>query len=125
MPLPAPVLNPPFNITRVSHVVLTSRDLDASQRFYSDVLGLVVSDRDSDAVYLRGLEEAGHHSLVLRKSDDAPVCRAIGFRVLTEADLDKAKAYFDQRGDANAWIEAPHQVRTLRFTDGAGGPIEL
>ena len=52
MPLPAPVLDPPFNITRVSHVVLTSHDLDASQRFYSDVLGLVVSDSDKDALYL-------------------------------------------------------------------------
>ncbi len=70
MSLPAPVLDPPFNITRVSHVVLTGRDLDASRRFYSEVLLLVVSDGDKDALYLRGLEEAGHHSLVIRNSAD-------------------------------------------------------
>ena len=94
MSLPPLVLHPPFNITRISHVVLTSRDLDASCRFYCDVLGLVLTARDEDAVYLRGLEEACHHSLVLRKSAAAPVCQAIGFRVLTEADLDIAKEYF-------------------------------
>ena len=125
MSLPAPVLDPPFNITRVSHVILTSRDLDASRRFYSDVLGLVVSDSDKDALYLRGLEEASHHSLVIRRSDDAPVCQAIGFRVLTEADLDKAKDWLDRRGVASNWIEVPHQGRTLRFADGSGAPIEL
>jgi catechol 2,3-dioxygenase len=125
MPLPPPVLDPPFNITRVSHVILTSRDLDASRRFYSDVLGLVVSDSDKEALYLRGLEEAGHHSLVIRKSDDAPVCQAIGFRVLTEADLDKARDWLDRSGVSSAWVTVPHQGRTLRFTDGSGAPVEL
>ena len=43
MSLPPLVLHPPFNITRISHVVLTSRDLDASCRFYCDVLGLVLT----------------------------------------------------------------------------------
>jgi catechol 2,3-dioxygenase len=128
MPLPAaPVLHPPFNITRVSHVVLTGRDLDASRRFYSDVLGLVVSDSDSDkdALYLRGLEEACHHSLVIRKSADAPVCQVVGFRVLTEADLDKASDWLDRRGVVSTFIEMPHQGRTLRFADGSGAPVEL
>ena len=125
MSLPAPVLDPPFNITRISHVILTSRDLDASRKFYSDVLGLVVSDVDSDALYLRGLEEAGHHSLVIRKSSDEPVCQAIGFRVLTDADLDKAKDWLDHRGVASTWAEAPYQGRTLRYADASGTPIEL
>ena len=103
MPLPPLVLHPPFDITRVSHVVLTSRDLDVSCRFYCDVLGLVLTERDNDAAYLRGLEEACHHSLVLRKSADAPVCQAIGFRVLTDADLDIAQDHFARRNIENRW----------------------
>ena len=55
----AAALNPPFNITRASHAVLTSRDLDATRVFYCDVLGFEVSAQDSDALYLRGLEERG------------------------------------------------------------------
>ena len=125
MPLPTVVLDPPFNITRISHVVLTSRDLDASCAFYCDVLGLVLTDRDDDAAYLRGLEEACHHSLVLRRSAAAPVCQAIGFRVLADRDLDAAKAYFDRNNIENRWLDLPHQGRTLRLHDGAGAPIEL
>jgi catechol 2,3-dioxygenase-like lactoylglutathione lyase family enzyme len=38
---------PPFNVTRASHAVLkaTARDLDLTQAFYCDVLGLVLSRR--------------------------------------------------------------------------------
>ena len=37
MPLPAPVLDPPFRITRASHAVLAVRDIVASRRFYTEV----------------------------------------------------------------------------------------
>ena len=65
MPLPPTNLAPPFVITRASHVVLTAADLGASRAFYANILGFSVSDHDSDALYLRGLEEAAHHSLVI------------------------------------------------------------
>jgi 5-carboxymethyl-2-hydroxymuconate isomerase len=50
MPIPAPVLYPPFNIVRLSHVVLTVTDLQASRAFYFDTLGLQVTDETSDAI---------------------------------------------------------------------------
>jgi catechol 2,3-dioxygenase len=49
-------LSPAFNVTRASHTVLTSRDLDATEAFYCDLLGLIKSDRDRDSLYLRGIE---------------------------------------------------------------------
>ena len=76
-------LAPPFNTTRASHAVMTARDLDRTQEFYCDVLGLIATARDPDALYLRALEERSHHSLVFRKSKDAPVCERVGLRVLT------------------------------------------
>ena len=39
MDLPRPVFRPPFNVTRASHVVLTVADLQASRRFYEEVVG--------------------------------------------------------------------------------------
>jgi catechol 2,3-dioxygenase len=124
MRIPNPVLNPPFNVTRASHVVLSVRDLDASEAFYTDLAGLVVSDRDSKAIYLRGREESCHHSLVLRK-DEAPNCRRIGFRVQSDDDIRKAKDYFDSVGRAAAIVEAPYQGLTLHVHDSIGMPIEL
>lgn len=123
--LPPTVFYPPFNITRASHYILTVRDLDVSKAFYCGVLGLLVSDEDAQTVYLRGAEEACHHSLILRQSMGAPECEAIGFRVLTEAELDLAYDWAVGQGLDPHWIEAPYQGRTLRLRDPAGTPVEL
>lgn len=125
MAIPQPVYYPPFNITRASHVVLTVADLVASTAFYRDVIGLVVSDATSDAVYLRGLEEACHHSLVLRKSSGAPVCERLGMRVLTDEELTRAHRFFGEAGLPSEWVEVPYQGRTLHVQDSIGTLIEL
>ena len=125
MKIPPPNYSPPFNITRASHLVSTVGDIEASLAFYGELIGLVVSDRDPDRLYLRGLEEACHHSLVLERSPEPPACRRIGFRVFTEEDLDKAEAYYRRAGLPTRWIEAPHQGRTLHVTDPHGTPLEF
>ena len=123
MTLPAHVYKPGFAITRASHAVLRVRDLAASRAFYVDLLGLVASDEDAETVWLRGLEEGCHHSLVLRQG--APACERVGLRVLTEADLDMAEHHFRSAGFPTAWAEVPHQGRSLHTTDPAGTPLEF
>jgi catechol 2,3-dioxygenase len=59
---------PPFRVTRASHLTYNVRDLSRSREFYTQVLGLVVSDEDRDTLYLRGVEERSHHSLVLKRT---------------------------------------------------------
>jgi catechol 2,3-dioxygenase len=125
MDLPRTDYDTPFNITRTSHVVLTVKDLDASRQFYTEVIGLVVTADEGDTLYLRGIEEACHHSLVLRRSGDTPTCARVGMRVLRDQDLDRLKAFFESRGCATAWAEVPHQGRTLQATDVAGVPLEF
>jgi len=125
MPLPQPVYYPPFNITRSSHVVMTSRDFEASRDFYEQVVGLVLSDHDADTLYFRGLEEVCHHSLVIKRRSQARECEAIGFRVLTEEELEKAGHFFKAKGLSTRWIEMPYQGRTLSVTDPAGTPVHF
>jgi catechol 2,3-dioxygenase len=125
MPLPKPVFYPPFNITRSSHVIMTSRDLQASRDFYEQVVGLVLSDHDADTLYFRGLEEVCHHSLVIKRRSSTHECEAIGFRVLTEEELDKAAHFFKAKGLPARWMEVPHQGRTLLVNDPAGTPVQL
>jgi catechol 2,3-dioxygenase len=124
MPIPAPVLYPPFNVIRLSHITLAVTDLAASRAFYADMLGLQVTDETDGALYLRAMEERGHHCVVLEKAD-AGVARALSFKVFSETDLDKAKAYFDGAGVENRWVERPFQGRTLRAIDPLGMPVEF
>ena len=76
MPLRDPVFDPPFNVVRASHVELGVRDLARSRAFYVDCLGLLVSDETEDALYLRGIEERSHHSIVLRRAPRGRGARA-------------------------------------------------
>jgi catechol 2,3-dioxygenase len=122
--IPKPNYNPPFNITRASHSVLNVTDLAKSRAFYVDLIGFIVSDEDKDTIYLRGVAEACHHSLVLKRASTAQAER-VGMRCFTEEDLEKAKFYFEKVGLPAQWVEQPYQGRTLHVNDPSGAPLEF
>jgi catechol 2,3-dioxygenase len=125
MGLPLVNTSPPFDITRLSHVVLNVRDLTKSIQFYEGVIGLIVTNMSHDRVYMRGVEERCHHSLVLCRDDGGASCRTVGFRVRGDAQLDLARSYFDDNGMPSEWCDAANQGRTLRVFDDGGVPLEL
>lgn len=124
MPLPTPNLYPDFNIVRLSHIELVVTDLSASKAFYVDTLGLQITYEDASQVYLRAMEERGHHCVILTKGPSACV-NVCGFKVYSEEDLDQAEVFFKNRGLPTSWITRPHQGRTLLTTDNNGMPIEF
>ncbi len=124
MPIPAPNLYPPFNIVRLSHVELAVTDLASARAFYVDTLGLLVSHEATGMLYLRALEERGHHSVILRQAERASV-GSLGFKVWDEADLDRAKAWFHGRGLPAEWVERPFMGRVLQARDPWGVPLEF
>jgi catechol 2,3-dioxygenase len=117
--------NPPVRFLRAGHATLTARDLAKSRQFYTEVLGLVVSDEDADTLYLRGLEERAHHSLVIRRTRDAPACVRVGLRVQDDDELERAEHAFAQRGLPCRWADEPFQGRTLHTVDAVGTPLEI
>lgn len=125
MKLPEANFHPPFNITRASHIRLTCKDIERSVAFYEGVIGLIVSERTPTQVFMRGVEEAAHHSLVLEAAPETPACRRIGMRVLLDDDLDAAFEHFSRAGLPCRWLDAEYQGRTLAFDDICGLPIEL
>ena len=124
MGVPAPVLHPPFNITRASHVEYAVRDLAASRAFYADILGLQAVCEDRDSVRLRAMEERGHHSVLLTRAAE-PRAGVLGFKVFEEDDLDRAEAFFAARNLPARWAERPFMGRTLRVRDPWGAPLEF
>jgi catechol 2,3-dioxygenase len=124
MPLPKHTFEPPFNIVRSSYAAVAVTDLARSKAFYADTLGLHVEDETIDAIYLRGVEERQHHSLVLHRSR-AAAAHHLGFKAGSEEDLDKAARYFKSKGLKHAFVERPYQGRTLQAIDAQGLPFEL
>lgn len=116
-----------FNIIRCARAILHVTDLEASRRFYVDALGFIETDADADHIYLRGLEEHVHHSLVLKKKDKAAV-EVLGYKVTSEKDLDALAIMFEQQGYPIKWLEKGEQDkigRALRVHDIAGLPLEF
>jgi catechol 2,3-dioxygenase len=117
---------PPFDVLRCAYAELFVTDLEASERFYVDLLGLVVSDRTPDALYLRGWEERLHHSLVLRSAPVA-ACGRLAFRVREDRDLDLAAAEFERRGCVVREVHGDllGMGRAVRTWDPFGFPLEF
>ena len=124
MPIPSPNLYPAFNILRLSHVEYKVTDLAASRAFYVDTLGLQVSTETQDAIYLRAMEERGHHSIHLIKSDTASV-GVLGFKVWDDQDLDRLETFFQSKDLPTERIEKPHFGRILKSRDPWGIPLEF
>jgi len=62
--------------------------------FYVDTARASGLDETDRRVYLRAMEERGHHCIVLAKGDIA-VANELGFKVFDDEHLDKAKSFFD------------------------------
>tara|TARA_R110002049_G_scaffold10127_3_gene50369 strand:+ start:71627 stop:72607 length:981 start_codon:yes stop_codon:yes gene_type:complete len=124
MAIPAANLYAPFNIVRLSHVELKVTDLTWARGFYVDTLGLQVTHEDADHIYLRAMEERGHHCVILTKAA-APSAGPLGFKVWDESELDKAEAWFRSRELPTCWIERPFMGRVLQTRDPWGVPLEF
>jgi catechol 2,3-dioxygenase len=124
MPVRKPNLDPPFNVVRTSHVEFGVRDLGRARAFYVDCLGLIPTAEGAEALYLRGVEERNHHSIVLRRAPTADV-QALGFKLASEEDLDRAVFWFGGQNLPTTFPVLPHQGRTLRTADVLGMPLDL
>ncbi|MET1027438.1 MAG: VOC family protein [Dongiaceae bacterium] len=55
--------------TRLSHVLIFARDVEAQMQFYTGLLGLRLSDRSGDGIaFMHGIHGSDHHLLALVKS---------------------------------------------------------
>ena len=118
---------PPPDVIRSGYAELVVTDLDASRWFYVDVLGLVVTAEEPDALYLRAFEEYLHHSLVLRRGD-APALGRLAYRVRGQEQVDAAERYFRELGVDTRRVPAGSTRgigEAVRITDPLGFPVEF
>lgn len=119
--------NTPPDIVRCAYLDLVVTDLAAAREFYVDVLGLVVTEEDGEALYLRSWEEFIHHNLVLRRGPVAAAA-AFSYRVRTPEDVDRAELWFAERGcrtERRAGGFAKGIGDAVRVVDPLGFPYEF
>jgi catechol 2,3-dioxygenase len=120
--------SPEFDIVRTAHVEFSVKSLEKARRFYVDTLGMVETEADGRQIYLRGLEDRFHHSLVLTRAT-RPGLGHIAFRVRKESDMGNIARVFEELKLAYKWVDADSeergQGRALRAQDPLGFPVEF
>jgi catechol 2,3-dioxygenase len=91
-------------ISQLAHVEILSPKPDASLKFLTEVLGLEVSDRRGQSVFLRGWGEFFHHSLQLTEGKH-PGLGHIAWRAFGETELSDAVARIEARGSGIGWMD--------------------
>lgn len=114
-------------IAHLGHAELLVTDLAASTAFFTDLLGLVVSEEREDAVFLRAWQDWDHHTLQLTQAPESGLAH-LGWRVATKADADEIRARLEDRGIAvteRAGSFNDGHGDSIRFTTPGGLPFEL
>jgi catechol 2,3-dioxygenase len=117
----------PPDVIRSGYAELVVTDLAAARWFYVDVLGLVVTAEQPDALYLRGFEEYLHHSLVLRLGS-VPALARLAYRVRGQSQVDAAERYFSSIGMSVRRVPAWTTLgigEAVRIVDPLGFPVEF
>jgi catechol 2,3-dioxygenase len=100
-------------------------DLERARRFYVEKLGFVVTESTKEQLFLRGIEDRYHHSLLLTLSE-SPGLGHIAFRVRDSADLKSLAELFTRKGLKTFWVDTEIGLGTsLRVQDQFGFPVEF
>jgi catechol 2,3-dioxygenase-like lactoylglutathione lyase family enzyme len=94
-----------FQLRRLGHVVLNVTDLEASVRFYTEVLGLEISDRYPDSMVPGGMVfmrcNADHHGVALVggvKTSERTSLNHFAFEVATLDEVFRTRAWLRKHG---------------------------
>jgi catechol 2,3-dioxygenase-like lactoylglutathione lyase family enzyme len=107
--------SPPVWPRRLSHVLLFTRDVDASLEFYERNLGLRMTDRASDLiVFMHGIHGSDHHMLALVKSS-APGFHHCSWDVASVQDIGLGAMRMADKGWTRGWGLGRHVLGSNYF----------
>ncbi|MBD0253771.1 MAG: VOC family protein [Rubrobacter sp.] len=116
-----------MTVAHLGHAELRVTDMERSRWFFTEVLGLYVSEETEEKVYLRAWQDWDHHTLILTRSDH-PGVEHVGWRVEKPQDLGVHEKRLGELGIDHHWIESGEEAGQgdgLRFTTPGGMPFEL
>lgn len=117
-----------MGILRLSHVEIRVPDLELATAYYTEVVGLFETARDSDRVYLKCWDEHQHHSVVLAHEQTYGL-NSMAWKVRYREDLDTYAERLVATGIPVQWIDpqqaGPGHGTSIRFTMPSGHVMEL
>jgi catechol 2,3-dioxygenase-like lactoylglutathione lyase family enzyme len=106
---------PPVHPRRLSHVLLFTPDVARQTAFYSDVLGLRLSDRSGDIIaFLHGPHASDHHVIAFAKSE-APGLHHSSWDVASVDDIGLGAELMRAQGYARGWGVGRHVLGSNYF----------
>lgn len=116
-----------MGILRLGHVDVTVTDLDLATAYYTEVMGMIVVERDAESVYLKCWDEVDHHSLRLIYAPRVGL-DLMAFKVEHEDDLSDLENAVTRYGFPVQRIskgESVGQGESIRFATPSGQTMEL
>ena len=116
-----------MGILRLSHVDITAPDLELAAAYYTQVLGLDISERTEDRIFLKCWDERDHHCLAIRHDTRVGIDR-FAFKVEHDDDLALFESRIEAEGRPVQRISAREEVgqgESIRFELPSGHEMEL
>ena len=116
-----------MGVLRLSHVDITAPDLELAVAYYTEVLGLDITERTEDRVFLKCWDERDHHCLAIREAPRVGIDR-FAFKVDGPDDLEHFEARAAAAGAAVERVSAGQEIgqsESIRFELPSGHEMEL
>ncbi|MDR7080205.1 catechol 2,3-dioxygenase [Neobacillus niacini] len=114
-------------IAKLGHIALITPDFKKSLWFFSEVLGLEVTEVVDGTHYLRAWGDFEHHTMSLKQGEKSKVDH-IGWRTKRPEDVEKYAELLAEAGADVKWIEAGQEAgqgRAIRFKLPSEHPFEI
>ncbi len=116
-----------MGILRLSHVDITVTDLELAAAYYTQVMGLQITQRTDDRIFFKCWDERDHHCLAVRHDTRVGLDR-FAFKVEHPDDLEHFAERVEAAGYAVERIADGDEVgqgESIRFTIPSGQEMEL
>jgi catechol 2,3-dioxygenase-like lactoylglutathione lyase family enzyme len=105
----------PVRPRRLAHVLVFTRDIPTTIRFYSEVLGLRLSDRSGDMIaFMHAIHGSDHHVIAFVKSD-GPGLHHLSWDVGSVNDIGLGAMQMADKGYAAGWGLGRHVLGSNYF----------
>lgn len=116
---------PIFDTHQLAHVEVLTPKPEETLRFFTDLLGMEVTTRQGQSVYLRAYEDWYHHTLKITEAKK-PGLGHVAWRTSSPQALERRVKVLEASGYGKGWSEGDlGHGRAYRFTTPDGHPMEI